>query len=166
MYKIERDFEQLAKDYTPLIKKTIFLCGLQKAYDDAYQIGLLALWEATVHFCPQKGAFPAYAKATVQGRLKSFKKKEVLYSQRFQVDPLEWEDWLHSSNWDVEIDFDRYELSPRENDWVKESIQDGRSTSEIAQIYAVSENTVRSWKKGVMKKIKQDEKRNVFLTRK
>lgn len=163
---MELDFERLAKQYDPLIKSTIRYLGMQNEFDDAYQIGLIALWEAAVAFDSKRGAFPAFAKAKVHGRLKSFARK--IYSLKQRVEFLsksnEEEEFTPPKGSHTEIDFDQYGLSTREFQWIHETFQNDLTTKEIAMKYKVSEHTVRSWKKTAVLKIKRGSKDSVFLS--
>lgn len=166
MVVVELDFEHLAKQYEPLIKSTVRYLGMQTEFDDAYQIGLMALWEAAVTFDSKRGAFPAHAKAKVHGRLKSFARKTYIYRQRAEFLPESEEEREFSLNPDfkTEIDFEQYGLSSREFQWIKETYQNDLTTKEIAEKYHVSEHTVRSWKKTAILKIRSGSKEHVFLS--
>ena len=52
-----------------MIYQIIHSLHIYKNHDEFYQIGLIALWEASNQFDETKGAFLSYAYATVKGRI-------------------------------------------------------------------------------------------------
>jgi RNA polymerase sigma factor (sigma-70 family) len=154
--KTEHEFEVLCVSFTPLIKKTIRFLGLQQDYQEAFQRGLIALWEAWRDFDPQKGYFPPYAKSKITGRLRTLATKS--YQERERYEPLTGnEDRIQEQDKVSEkysIDLEDFKFSQKERLWVTEFIQEGFNTEEIAARHHVSANTVRSWKKGVKRKLK------------
>jgi RNA polymerase sigma factor (sigma-70 family) len=153
--KTEHEFEGLCLSFTPLIKKTIRYLGLQWDYQEAFQIGLIALWEAWRDFDPQKGFFPTYAKAKIIGRLKTLATKSYTDRERFQPFTLSEDDIQEQEKDTGEFTFDleACKFSQKERLWVAEFINEGYNTEEIAARHDVSVNTVRSWKKGVKRKL-------------
>ncbi|WP_100407645.1 sigma-70 family RNA polymerase sigma factor [Bacillus solitudinis] len=144
--------------YAPLVKKQLLSLKIYKDYDEYYQIGLIALWEAQSKFNPDKGTFATYAIATVRGRLLTLLRKERDFAQKHCLTD---EDYIHVQDERVNIPFELEMLKPyleamtkREQNWVMEAIVNQKKTSEIASEYAVTMNTVRSWRKGVVKKVK------------
>ena len=63
------EFEQLATNYSKMIYSMIHSLGIYKNQDEFYQIGLISLWEASQHYDEQKGAFPAYLRKSIRGKL-------------------------------------------------------------------------------------------------
>ena len=154
--KPEPDFDALCLSFSPLIKKTIRYVGLQQDYQEAYQGGLIALWEAWRDFDPQKGFFPPYAKAKITGKLRTLATKTYQHRERFVTFSIGEEPSQEiEPSWEAfSFDFEKCKLSGKEKLWIKEYIQEGFNTEEIASRYHVSTHTVRSWKKGVKRKLK------------
>jgi DNA-directed RNA polymerase len=151
----EYEFERLSESFAPLIKKTIRYLGLQHNYEEAYQRGLIALWEASRDFDPEKGYFPSYAKAKITGRLKSLMTKGFLERERL-TSLSDSEAGIEASVPPSEIfsfDLENCQLSGKEQLWIKEFIFEGLNTEEMAKRHEVSAHTVRSWKKGVKRKL-------------
>lgn len=78
-------FEDLVVQYEGLIKAQIKKLNRHKQFDELYQIGLIALWDAQKNFDPAKGYFASYAKMYVKGRLLTFLKKEWRTEQHVQT---------------------------------------------------------------------------------
>ncbi|MFC7393117.1 sigma-70 family RNA polymerase sigma factor [Scopulibacillus cellulosilyticus] len=161
MEKLNQSFEQLAEDFTPLIKKTIVNLHLQNDFDEMFQIGLIALWKAYQAFNPEKGFFPSFAKSYIHGELITAIKKR----KRFQDRHLFSESTIKIQQ-NVAGEEDCYfkntlleewtnGLTERETLWIKFAIIDDETTQTIAEKEKVSTHTVRSWKKSAIKKLRK-----------
>ncbi|TCP29776.1 DNA-directed RNA polymerase [Scopulibacillus darangshiensis] len=155
------EFEEIAEAFSPLIKKLIITYHILDEYDEMYQIGLIALWEAFRSFRPEKGCFPAYAKAYVKGHILTALKNRRKYDSRYEYGTLLLEErslLIQTTDQYFEAD-DLNEwlacLSVREKEWVLMAVIQGKTTQEIAVECDVSPHTVRSWKKTAVKKLKQ-----------
>lgn len=62
-------YEGLLESYEPLIKKLIKRYAYAGTYDELFQIGRIALWEACERYTLGKGSFPAYVQSYIKGRL-------------------------------------------------------------------------------------------------
>ena len=152
------EFENVVKLYEPLIKKFLSKYHLVYDYEEYQQIARIALWEAYHRYNPEKGSFPSFASATVRGRLLTEIKKRKRYDdvhemtdciQDFSYSEKQDECQLLKREWNFSL------LSKREKEWVEAAIFQDLSTKEIALYYNVTQDTVRSWKKGAIKKLKQ-----------
>jgi DNA-directed RNA polymerase len=76
----EKTFEEVLKMYEPAIKKQLVSLRLYKDYDEFYQIGRIALWNAYQNFNPNKGNFSSYAISFIRGRMMTFLSKESKYT--------------------------------------------------------------------------------------
>lgn len=169
-------YEQLQKKYEPKILKAVNDYAARYARhlrgpmdrDDLIQVACIAFWEANIRFDlnvvasgrnPEK-VFIAFADSLIRGRLSDHLRKlsrrtscELLHSSK------EAPDFSDSSCESIEeqmlqlvTDYlDR--LSPRERQYLILSVIKGWSTGDIARATAVSEHTVRSWKKSMRKKM-------------
>lgn len=160
-----RSFEQVARDYTPLIKSQLKKLHLTKQFDDYFQIGLIALWHAYKNYDEKKGPFPTYAYRTVRGYLLTELRKEKRFRERHllqeQQTSLLFDN--ETSRLDDEFSYELFTLedyleplSERERRWVIEAIVLGKKTKEIAATYGVSTNTVQTWRKNAMKKLRAE----------
>lgn len=150
-------FAEIALQFDPLVKKWLVNYRLLRDYDEMYQIALIALWEACQHFDSRKGAFPAFAELVVRGKLLTEIKRKKRYGDQhifFETLPeiavvqaahdLDMRS-LQSVTW----------LSNREKLWIEEAIIKDKKTVIIAAEQGVTMDTVRSWKKSTLAKLKQ-----------
>jgi DNA-directed RNA polymerase len=157
----EFSFEEIAESYQPLIKKMVkhYMAGM--TYDEAYQMGLIALWEACMSYDPERGHFPAYAKFHLTRTFLTHIRSRQRDKERFVWDEgliaaapalaqFE-EDFLAAA----EVDRCRPCLTPREYSWLYLTVIKGLATSEIAANLEVSPHTVRSWKKSAVMKLRK-----------
>ena len=90
------DFERLSAQYSNMIHSIIHSLHIYKDHDDFYQIGLIALWNASENFDEEKGKFSTYAYSFIKGRILTHLKKEK--SKRNAI-------YLHQKktrrNWDM-----------------------------------------------------------------
>ena len=158
MVESQLTVDEVIECYAPIVKKQLKQLQIHKDYDDYYQLGMIALWEAYKRFDPEKGIFATFAIHTVRGRLLTELSKEKTYAARHHVTDEGFHyivDERNASMLEVEIIECYMEtLSERQQTWIKETILEGKTTSEIAKDYNVSVHTVRSWKKAAIKKMK------------
>lgn len=62
-------FEQLAEQYTPMIYKIMHSLHIYKDQEEFFQLGLIALWEASRRFDASKGKLTSYAYMYIKGYL-------------------------------------------------------------------------------------------------
>ncbi len=160
----DQSFEQVLERYTPLIKGQIKKLHLTKQYEDYFQIGVIALWDAYRHFDATKGSFSAYALHTVRGRMLTALQEERRFNERHVLQDEQTslifqhaisnnivEPYLE----ELEVELSLGALSSRERLWVKEAIILGKKRGEIANEQKVSTNTVSSWRKSALKKLRE-----------
>ncbi|RXJ02239.1 sigma-70 family RNA polymerase sigma factor [Anaerobacillus alkaliphilus] len=151
------DFEELVEQFEPIIKKQIKVLRAYQYNDELYQIGLLAMWDASRNYQEGKGYFPAYIKKYVRGRMLNFLHKERSYYASLSDSPFMEEivagvpsTWVTISLRPV-LPF----LTEREKFWLMEYLEFGKGPSQIAREQNVSVNTVKSWRLEAIKKCKQ-----------
>ncbi|MCF6136800.1 sigma-70 family RNA polymerase sigma factor [Pseudalkalibacillus berkeleyi] len=141
--------------YEPLIKKLIKRYNYVDGYDELFQVGRIALWEAYERFDSRKGAFPAYAKTYVTGRFLQFLRKPgfetVEATEKIMDDHLHYDVTYLDS---IIVDELLQNLSKRERLCVEYVILQSGSQKELARREQVSYETVRSWKKCALKKLR------------
>lgn len=151
------EFEELVERFEPIIKKQIKVLQAHQYSEELYQIGLLAMWDASRNYVEGKGYFPSYLKKYIRGRMLNFLHKERSYYARISEPTLIEEiaagvpaTWVTISLRPV-LPF----LSEREKFWLIEYLEFGKGPSQIAKEQNVSVNTVKSWRFEAIKKIKQ-----------
>ncbi|MGV3489552.1 MAG: sigma-70 family RNA polymerase sigma factor [Tuberibacillus sp.] len=149
------EFENVIRMYEPLIKKFLNKYGLVSDFDEYRQIAWIALWEAYKNFNPQKGPFPAYASAMIRGRLLTEIKRRRSYVHKHELTDRIHENGKMEEATPPEVDIPLSILSSREKQWIRAAVFEEMSTKEIASRFGVTQDTVRSWKKSALKKLKE-----------
>ncbi|WP_017726089.1 sigma-70 family RNA polymerase sigma factor [Halalkalibacterium ligniniphilum] len=162
-------FEDVLKAFEPLIKSQIRKLNLFTNHEEFYHVAVIALWEAYRKFDDKKGSFEAYAKQTVRGYLLMQLQSEQKFTKMHKIhhDP-----YVDENRKDPCVHYDTYDmdsitpyvhsLSPRERLWVYEAIIVGKKTGEIAAEQNVSTNTVGTWRKQALKKMRNSLKDRSF----
>ncbi|MFN7251910.1 MAG: sigma-70 family RNA polymerase sigma factor [Anaerobacillus sp.] len=151
-------FEELVETFTPLIKSQIKQLQRPELYDELYQISLIALWEARTQYNSKKGQFSAFAKMYVRGKLLNHINAEHKYYLRnFTIEQEIFENIpAHDYKIEVSFPFSRVLplLSKTERIWLSEYYEHGKGPKEIAQQYNVSIDTVKTWRKRAIAKLR------------
>ncbi|WP_100374114.1 sigma-70 family RNA polymerase sigma factor [Bacillus sp. FJAT-45037] len=158
-------FEEILSQYEPLIKGQLKKLNLYRSHDHFYQIGVCALWEAYLKYEEGRGSFAAFAMYTVRGhmlmelrRQRTYDERFVLQDQQVSTDfvvPAPSEDVINEHDPLAELAPYLHLLSERERLWVREAIIYEKKLSEIAAEQGVSKNTVSSWRKTALKKMRE-----------
>jgi len=150
------DFEQLAAEYSNMIHSIIHSLYIYKNQDDFYQIGLIALWDASKNFDEQKGKFSTYAYSFIKGRILTALKSEKRHDDHSFYPDEEYWNLLNCDTMLLEKEtllsyF--HHLTEREEKWVLQHFYHGLSNREIAEIEKMNLTTVRSCERRAMQKI-------------
>jgi DNA-directed RNA polymerase len=151
------DFEQLAGQFSKLIFSIIHSLHIYKNEDEFYQIGLLALWDASKNFDHTKGIqFSTYAYHYIRGRMLTslrkekkreewliFPKEEYWGYLECEMRMLEKEDLLNHF----------HNLTDNQEKWVMYRYYYGLNNREIAERENLSLSAVRQWGNLAMKKV-------------
>ena len=118
--------------------------------DEFFQLGLIALWEASERFDQEKGNFSAYAFTCIRGKMLTELKKMKVSEERYVFPDEEYWDVVQGDR-DLEIDiqllFNHFsELNKRQKQWCIYTFQDGLSVREIAEREKVSLSAVKKWR--------------------
>lgn len=152
------NFEELAEQYTPLIYQVIKRLQLYGDRETFYQIGLIGLWEASTRFDSEKGVeFSTFAFSTIRGKLLDYLKKEVRYQEHCQPSKDESFMMVADSSDPFSTDIiDVYgrNLTKNQVKWVQGRIIEDKSYKEIAEEHGVSVESVKSWGKQAVKKLR------------
>ncbi len=153
-------FEELAKQYEPMINKIMKLLHIYKDKDEFFQLGLVGLWEAKLKFDPNKGEFTNYAFTYIKGLFLTEMSKTNRHAER-TVYPLD-EFWEVIEDSGAEVPFEVKELltyceflTVGQTKWVLYSCVDGLSVREIAAKEGVSVSAVKTWRNGAKRKIRE-----------
>jgi RNA polymerase sigma factor (sigma-70 family) len=150
------DFEQLSTQYSNMIHSIIHSLHIYKDHDDFYQIGLIALWNASENFDVEKGKFSTYAYSFIKGRILTHLRKEKCQEERYFPAP---EENCKQLGYDVHfLEKENllsyfYLLTDKEKQWVILRFFDGLSNRAIAEIWNVKVSTVRACERRTMGKL-------------
>lgn len=161
-------FEEVYEQYQPLIYGTLKKYAIYQHQEELLQEARLALWEAYAQFDPKRGPFAAYASKYVRGRvlrqltIQNRHKHCYAFSQLVNEDEAgEWE-WPDEEAEAAYLSCELAELleeaakrlSRRESLILKEHLIGDRPLQELAQREQVSIETVKTWKKRALKKLR------------
>jgi RNA polymerase sigma factor (sigma-70 family) len=151
-------FELLVAQYEKMIHSIIHSLHIYKNKDEYFQIGLIALWQASENFDLNKGSFSGYAFLMIKGKILSALHKDKLLEERqvygkdeildlvgdpHCVDPLE-----------VTL-LNSYctNLTEKEKKWFLYTTVNRFKIKEIAEREKVSVSAVKQWRAGAREKI-------------
>jgi RNA polymerase sigma factor (sigma-70 family) len=153
-------YERLVAQYEPMIYKIMFSLHLYKDIDEFYQIGLIALWEASQRFDAKKGEFTSYAYTTIRGKLLTELTKSKQLEERILY-PME-EFWTKieepqavATIEDTLLFSYRKVLTENQYKWLSYTIRDGQSVKEIAKKEHVSPSAVKAWRAGARERLQR-----------
>ncbi|MGG3466000.1 sigma-70 family RNA polymerase sigma factor [Neobacillus pocheonensis] len=152
-------FEQLVEQYEPMIHKIFNSLHLYKNKDEFYQQALIALWEASRRYNPEKGTFTNYAYSYIRGHLLMELKKIHRHSERNLYPKEEFWTAVEDQNPVCPLELETLftycsTLTPNQRKWVLYSVLYGFSTKEIAEMEKVSVSAIKLWRAGAKEKIK------------
>ncbi|QKS72639.1 sigma-70 family RNA polymerase sigma factor [Paenalkalicoccus suaedae] len=159
------EFTDLCQSYMPLIHKLINKWNLGGDRDEYEQIGRIALHEAWTKFDSGRGYFPAYAKSYVRGRIQQELERRDRHQQRqVSVEPTIMHELAGTNDSNIEdnelledfLNKHRHTLSKREQQWFQLAIIEGLKQREIASQCGVSTETVKSWRKCALIKLRRE----------
>ncbi|MFC4802009.1 sigma-70 family RNA polymerase sigma factor [Neobacillus sp. GCM10023253] len=152
-------FDQIAEQYKPMIHKIISSLHLYEDKGEFYQHALIALWEVSQRFNPEKGDITNYAYTFIRGRLLVELKKIALAKERCVCTEEEFRriagDFQTDRTLEREILLSYCEmLTPNQQKWLLYTFWDVLSIKEIAELEKVTVSAVKQWRKGAREKIK------------
>jgi RNA polymerase sigma factor (sigma-70 family) len=160
-------FEDLYKQYQPLILSLSKRYSIAGELEESISIATMALYEAYLHFDPEKGSFGAYAKRFLRGRLLEHLKREIGFHEHnfFPSQSRESEtDWIESIK--DERTYNPFSLSDeltqalqfltsKERMAVLHCYVWDKPLEELAQREGVSHSTASTWKRRGLAKLKK-----------
>jgi RNA polymerase sigma factor (sigma-70 family) len=154
------NFEQLTRQYEPMIHKIISSLHIYKNKEDYFHTGLVGLWEASEAFDPEKGEFTNYAYSFIKGQILNEMNRNNRLEER-SIYPKEeyWETVEEPNAKDpLELEFLMsycQDLTEKETKWVIYSCVYFLSIKEIAEKENVSVSAVKQWRASAKKKLKE-----------
>ncbi|MBM7621477.1 DNA-directed RNA polymerase [Bacillus tianshenii] len=140
-----------------MIHHIIHSLHIYKNQEYYLQEGMIALWEATVTFKAEKGAFTSYAYSTIRGKLLNYLKKEIRFSSaeepsdetRLASIP------YHESTIREDLEAYTQNLTENQRKWLVEYIINNKKIEEIARETGSTASAVKSWRRGALRNIKK-----------
>ncbi|KXG43938.1 sigma-70 family RNA polymerase sigma factor [Tepidibacillus infernus] len=158
----QQAMEELIQQYQPLLISFAKRKYVNHSFEETLQEGQLAFIIAVQHFDPTYGIFfGSFAKQRIWRHLTSLLRKEKKWQETILVDGWK-EDYNAILSTTEDLDFRIWKeqaesiLSEKEKQffdlfWIK-----GFTVAEIAEQMNVSTNTVKTWKKRAIKKLRED----------
>lgn len=140
-----------------MMHKIINTLHIYKNKEEFFQHALIALWDASRRFDPEKGNFTSYAYSYIKGRLLTELKRSI-HEEETTVCPTEefWE--LIEEPPKSELDWDLLEhmqsLTANQRKWLNYTVHFDLSIREIAAQENVSVSAVKNWRAGAREKLK------------
>lgn len=154
-------FEKLHQQFEPMIYHAMKRLSIYKNEHEFYQIGCIALWEASLRFNEEKGEFKAYAYSYIIGRMKSALREETMKEER--ENPKE-DIWIQDETthddftailWESLFEKISSILSENQRKWVKAYCLYGSTPSEIAEDEGVTVAAVKGWRRDAIAKLRK-----------
>ena len=157
----DEKFEILLHQFEPMIYHVMRKLAIYKNEQEFYQIGCIALWEASLRFQEEKGEFKSYAYAYIMGQMKmkmTNETKQKEKDERLKVDPTQERiskvDFTHLFSHSV-ITSVAPLLKENERKWLVAHCLHGKTPSEIAMDEGVSSSAVKAWRRDAIVKLKK-----------
>jgi len=154
-----QSFEELVKQYKPMIYSIIKKLHISKEYEEYYQLGLIALWEAVETFEENKSSFSSFAYKKIYWKIVSHLRKQ-LHTKNFEC-PIAVETLnLITVSLDEQHEFHHIleyistDLTPFQKAWLVGCIYEGKSLKEIAEERGVSVGAVKQWRIKALQKLR------------
>ncbi|SEN69880.1 RNA polymerase sigma factor, sigma-70 family [Amphibacillus marinus] len=155
---MENKFNQIISQYEPMIYHMLKKYQVRDRGGDYHQELLIVLWEATVNYRPGKMKFSTYLYTRIRFKLIDLIRKNSRISEKEHFSDVEL---MHTYCLESAYDWDfilinqiEQVLTKREWQWFVEHIFYGKTLVEIADLYHVSTNAVRHWKRKAIPKIR------------
>jgi DNA-directed RNA polymerase len=158
-------FAEILRSYQPLLKSLSKRYAVGGDLEESYQIAQIALYEACLYYDPNKGAFGAYAKRLVKGRLLNAMRKEITYKKRHVLPStladaeISWEerlaDFMPDHSLRLTIKMALAKLTEKERKAIVHCFLFDRTIDELARREGVSPSTAITWKRRGLAKLKR-----------
>ncbi|MBZ5753566.1 sigma-70 family RNA polymerase sigma factor [Metabacillus rhizolycopersici] len=158
----DEKFEELHNQFKPMINRIIKRLAIYKNEQEFYQIGCIALWEASLQFNEEKGEFKSYAYSYIMGKMKTMLTNESIQQEkdrRLEANPIQeqtsGDDSTSSLLSHSVIDSISSLLTKNQNKWLKAHCLYGKTPSEIAKDEGVSSSAVKAWRRDAIARLKK-----------
>ncbi|KAB7707413.1 sigma-70 family RNA polymerase sigma factor [Bacillus aerolatus] len=152
-------FDEMVADFTPMIHHVMKSLHIYKDEDEFFQVGQIALWEASQKFTENKGKFSNYAYTYMKGRMmNALKRANETKERNVYPDEPFWEAQAGGQS-DTPFELDALlsyagDLSAREKTWLVCTFYYCMTITDIAAQENVSPSAVKKWRKRAIEKLK------------
>ena len=153
-------FETLYETKQQLIKGALRYLKVYRNYEDYYQIGAYALYEATLNFDEAKGNFDSYAYSMIIGRIKSAITKANRYDSRtFAIEPSDFSQYeakLTTHQTFEALHFESYtaHLTKKQADVITERFLYHHDIKTTAKNLGITEHVVKNQTREALKRLR------------
>lgn len=160
MFEDEK-FEMLLHQFEPMIYRIVRKLAIYKDEQEFYQIGCIALWEASRRFQKEKGEFKSYVYSYIMGYMKmklTEERKQQEKAERLKADLLQKQeninDFTELLSHSMIMSLAPF-LNENQGKWLKAYCLHGKTPSEIAKDEGVASSTVKAWRRDAIIKLKE-----------
>lgn len=150
-------FNEIIKQYEPMIHKIIRTLGIYKNQKEFFQTGLIALWQAAERYDQERGTFSSFAYSYIKGHLLTEMTRRNKHDEHYVcVDDESWElfpDLTCQLPFEWE-DLNCEGLTDKEKKWLMYTVIHGLTIKEIATLENVSLSAVKLWRSGARKRLR------------
>jgi DNA-directed RNA polymerase len=158
MYK---PYDQLHNQFKPMIFHIIKKLDIHRNRQEFYQIGCIALWEASLRYEEDKGEFKSFAYSYIIGRMKTkLSKERKLKEKLYRLASYSNQKGMTEDDYTLivtksVIDDLSTNLTPHQMKWIKAFCYQGKTPSEIAEDEGVSSSAVKGWRRDTLSKLRR-----------
>ena len=160
MYE-DASFEDLHRQFEPMIYHAMKKLAIYQNKQEFYQVGCIALWEASQRFDHEKGEFKSYAYSFIIGRMKSaltkdrIKQERETQSEDISVYAETKDDDFSDILWEALYENLSSLLNENQCKWLKAYCLNGSTPSEIAENEGVTVATVKGWRRNAIARLRR-----------
>ncbi|WML48490.1 sigma-70 family RNA polymerase sigma factor [Neobacillus sp. PS3-34] len=154
-------FEQLFKQYKPMIHSIMNSLHIYKNKEEFLQLGLIGLWEAYKRFDPDKGNFTTYAYTSIKGMIMTEMSKTNRHEERAVYPKEDFWEYIEDGSPICLLEEETLlgycksaTLTEKETKWVLYTFLKGLNVKGIAQEENVSVSAIKKWREGAKGKLK------------
>lgn len=154
-----QSFETLFEEHEALIKQVMNHLKIYRNFDEFYQLGRIALWEATIKYDPTKSSFEMFAFMTIKFKMVKELSKHNMVSQNERVlEEGQFQFVLDDQRATVD-EFNEIEwltiLPQEERTLLKLAFFEDRTNREIAFILGCTEEAIKKRRQRLVKKVRK-----------
>lgn len=156
-----KDFEDVLKQYEPMISANIRKLHIYRDFDQYRQIGRVALWQAWQRFDVEKGHFTPFAYRSIRGAMLDELKRESRHEEHVMLTEdevlTEWleakEEWLEPRSETLQLAMESLSLQDRRLlNWL---FTERRTQAECACLADVSVPAIKKRRERILLKMRR-----------